>query len=493
MSYLALARQWRPKKFSEVVGQIHIVKTLQNALSQQKIHHAYLFTGMHGTGKTTCARIFAKCLNCETGVTPTPCETCSNCQEINEGRFPDLYEIDAASRTKVEDTRDLLDRIPYAPTKGRFKIYLIDEVHMLSTHSFNALLKTLEEPPQHVKFLLATTDPQKLPATVLSRCLQFHLSKMSAEEITTQLTHILSSEKIKFEPEAITLVAEASGGSMRDALTLLDQCIAHGNNTVTIADTQALLGLSNQAEILSLLKAIHAKNATEALTITHRLATQGVHFARALSQLLTLLHHIAVARLIGKKEIFALPPDETHRYYQIALQAQKELSIAPTMQMGFEMMVLRMMAGNPENAKPPVKTENNLKEPPKKPVIMHWNNVINDLNLSGATLALAMQCVQQSFEENVLQLLLQPKCKALLNVRHQERIQEAMTALCGCPVRVTITITENTAETPMQREQRAKKIEVAQTKVAITNDATVQRMLKTFDASIVEESIETQK
>ncbi|EKD77990.1 MAG: hypothetical protein ACD_42C00093G0001, partial [uncultured bacterium] len=249
MSYLALARKWRPKRFDQVVGQPHVVQALTHALSHNKVHHAYLFTGTHGIGKTTLARIFAKCLNCETSVTATPCEKCGSCQEIDVGCFPDLFEIDAASRTKVEDTRELLDNIPYAPTAGRFKVYLIDEVHMLSGHSFNALLKTLEEPPAHVKFLLATTDPQKLPATVLSRCLQFHLSKMTVDQIEKQLAFILTSEKIKFESDALRLIAESSNGSMRDSLSLLDQCIAYGNGQIKTAETQTMLGLSNQADI----------------------------------------------------------------------------------------------------------------------------------------------------------------------------------------------------------------------------------------------------
>src|SRR5579863_6291359 len=245
MSYTALARKWRPKTFAELIGQEHVRRALVNALGSGRVHHAFLFTGTRGVGKTTIARIFAKCLNCETGVTAEPCGVCANCREIDAGRFPDLIEVDAASRTKVDDTRELLDNVQYSPSRGRYKVYLVDEVHMLSTHSFNALLKTLEEPPPHVKFLLATTDPQKLPATVLSRCLQFHLSKMIPEQIEKQLTFILESEKITFEADALKLIAESSNGSMRDALSLLDQCIAYGNGKVTATETQAMLGLSN--------------------------------------------------------------------------------------------------------------------------------------------------------------------------------------------------------------------------------------------------------
>ena len=300
MTYLALARKWRPQRFDQIVGQPHVVQALTHALTQNRIHHAYLFTGTHGIGKTTLARIFAKCLNCEAGITATPCEKCSHCEEINAGRFPDLFEIDAASRTKVEDTRELLDNIPYAPTKGKFKVYLIDEVHMLSGHSFNALLKTLEEPPSHVKFLLATTDPQKLPATVLSRCLQFHLSKMTPEQIDEQLTHILQSEKIKFEQDALALISESANGSMRDALSLLDQCIAYGNGEIKKFETQSMLGLSDQAEVTALIKAIHASDAETALSLTKKWASTGAHFTNCLSEMLTQLYQLTVMQALEK-------------------------------------------------------------------------------------------------------------------------------------------------------------------------------------------------
>src|SRR3989338_4162953 len=283
--YQALARKWRPQRFDQIVGQAHVVQTLTHALTQNKLHHAYLFTGTHGIGKNTLARIFAKCLNCETGITATPCEKCTNCEEINSGRFPDLFEIDAASRTKVEDTRELLNNIPYAPTKGKFKVYLIDEVHMLSGHSFNALLKTLEEPPSHVKFLLATTDPQKLPVTVLSRCLQFHLRPMPLEKIANHLADILHQEGVSFEVDALTFIAESANGSMRDSLSLLDQCVAYGNGQVKKSETQAMLGLSDHADEFELLKSIYKNDAQSALTLTQKWAKNGIHFSRCLSGL----------------------------------------------------------------------------------------------------------------------------------------------------------------------------------------------------------------
>lgn len=351
MPYQALARSWRPKRFDQVVSQSHIIITLSHALTQHKIHHAYLFTGTHGTGKTSIARIFAKCLNCEKGVTPTPCDQCANCTEIDEGRFPDLYEIDAASRTKVEDTRELLDNIPYAPTKGKYKIYLIDEVHMLSNHSFNALLKTLEEPPEHVKFLLATTDPQKLPVTVLSRCLQFHLSKLSQEQIEQQLSSILTAEHITFEQSALSYIAESANGSMRDALSLLDQCIAYGNGQVNATETQQLLGLTNNADILNLLKAIHLQDAKMALSLTASWANQGVNFSRCLSSLLTQLYRISIIQTLDigsnsalKDIVSSISREDIQLYYQIALIGQRDLPLAPTPHIGFEMIMMRMMA-----------------------------------------------------------------------------------------------------------------------------------------------------
>src|SRR3989338_5691939 len=267
MSYLALARKWRPKRFDQVVGQPHVVQALTHALSHNKVHHAYLFTGTHGIGKTTLARIFAKCLNCETSVTATPCEKCGSCQEIDVGCFPDLFEIDAASRTKVEDTRELLDNIPYAPTAGRFKVYLIDEVHMLSGHSFNALLKTLEEPPPHVKFLLATTDPQKLPVTVLSRCLQFNLKRLDASQIETQFRKILDAEKTAYDATSLTLLARAADGSLRDGLSLLDQAIAYGGGKVAETEVRAMLGTIDQDAVDRALRALPPNNTPPLLAV----------------------------------------------------------------------------------------------------------------------------------------------------------------------------------------------------------------------------------
>ncbi len=298
MTHQVLARKYRPQSFTEMVGQEHVLQALVNALDSERLHHAYLFTGTRGVGKTTIARLFAKCLNCEQGVSSKPCLTCSACQEIKAGRFIDLIEVDAASRTKVEDTRDLLDNVQYAPSRGRFKVYLIDEVHMLSGHSFNALLKTLEEPPAHVKFLLATTDAQKLPATVLSRCLQFNLKNMLPDQIVDHLKHVLELENIVFEPPALLPLARAANGSMRDALSLLDQAIAYANGELTATAVHAMLGTVEQTHVIALLNALSAQDAPSLVQHIQTMAEQTSDFASALGDLLGLLHAVALAQAV---------------------------------------------------------------------------------------------------------------------------------------------------------------------------------------------------
>ncbi len=359
MAYQALARKWRPRNFSEVVGQEHVVKALTHALEFERLHHAYLFTGTRGVGKTTLARILAKAINCEARVGFNPCGECLICREVDEGRFVDLIEVDAASRTKVEDTRDLLENVQYAPSQGRFKVYLIDEVHMLSGHSFNALLKTLEEPPPHVKFLLATTDPQKIPVTVLSRCLQFNLKRLSPEQIRVQMEAILNSEGIAFEQNALRSLARAADGSMRDGLSLLDQAIVHGGGRLEDAPVSAMLGTVSRKPVFSLLDGLADGDAGAVLQTTAELAEHAPNFADVLQQLLIVLHHAALAqwfpdavrhdddaeRLIALAR--RLSPEDLQLFYQIGLIGQRDLPLAPEPRGGFEMVLLRMLAFRP--------------------------------------------------------------------------------------------------------------------------------------------------
>ena len=362
MSYQVLARKWRPRAFREMVGQTHVLKALINALDHQRLHHAYLFTGTRGVGKTTIARIMAKCLNCEQGISSTPCGECSVCREIDEGRFVDLIEVDAASKTKVEDTREMLDNVQYMPTRGRYKVYLIDEVHMLSTSSFNALLKTLEEPPPYVKFLLATTDPQKLPATVLSRCLQFSLKNMPPEPIVGHLQNVLTSENIPFEDDALWLLGRAADGSMRDAMSLTDQAVSFGDGSVMAEDVRAMLGTLDQGQIYGVLKALIAGDARGALSAVAHLAEHGPDWAGVLAEILNALHRIAIAQLMpdaidngqgDREQVLELaamvPAEDVQFYYQLGLMGRRDLPLAPDPRDGFEMVLLRMLAFRPAN------------------------------------------------------------------------------------------------------------------------------------------------
>ncbi|MBU9820681.1 DNA polymerase III subunit gamma/tau [Rahnella sp. BCC 1045] len=362
MSYQVLARKWRPQTFADVVGQEHVLTALANGLSLGRIHHAYLFSGTRGVGKTTIARLLAKGLNCETGITSTPCGVCDNCREIEQGRFVDLIEIDAASRTKVEDTRELLDNVQYAPARGRFKVYLIDEVHMLSRHSFNALLKTLEEPPEHVKFLLATTDPQKLPVTILSRCLQFHLKALYAEQIRKQLEHVLTEETITTEPRALQLLSRAADGSMRDALSLTDQAIAMGQGAVTTETVAQMLGTLDDEQPLAMLEALVSADGGQMMAQVEQAASRGVDWENLLVETLALLHRIAMVQLLPSvldnhyaaieqrlRELArVIPPADVQLYYQTLLIGRKELAYAPDKRMGVEMTLLRALAFHPK-------------------------------------------------------------------------------------------------------------------------------------------------
>ena len=360
MSYQVLARKWRPKTFTELMGQEHVVTVLVNALDQQRLHHAYLFTGTRGVGKTTIARIFAKSLNCEKGITSSPCGVCDTCTDIDKGRFVDLLEIDAASRTKVDDTREILDNVQYAPSRGRYKVYLIDEVHMLSRSSFNALLKTLEEPPEHVKFILATTDPQKLPVTVLSRCLQFHLKALSVIQIETQLKTILAAETVEYDNAAITLLAKAARGSMRDSLSLTDQGIAQGKGTITLENTQQMLGGVDQNWIFKIIIALIKQDSSQLMTLSLEIASYAPSYSRLLADLIQLLHQIAMTQIIDRhfdlspehnqlliKFSQTMSPEDVQLYYQIVLNGRKDLPYAADEQAAFDMVLLRLLAFKP--------------------------------------------------------------------------------------------------------------------------------------------------
>ncbi|KUI99892.1 DNA polymerase III subunit gamma/tau [Vibrio sp. MEBiC08052] len=365
MSYLALARKWRPAQFSEVVGQAHVLSALENALAQNRLHHAYLFSGTRGVGKTTIGRLFAKGLNCETGITAHPCGQCAACQEIEQGRFVDLLEIDAASRTKVEDTRELLDNVQYKPARGRFKVYLIDEVHMLSRHSFNALLKTLEEPPEYVKFLLATTDPQKLPVTILSRCLQFHLKPIGIDHIEQQLAFILNEEQVTAEARALGMIAHAADGSMRDALSLTDQAIALGDGSIQANLVSHMLGTIDTDQALHLLQALSHKQPQTVMAYVEQIAANGIAWDALLQSLATQIHRVAMYQMLPstldklqpdaekiKQLAQDLSAEDAQLFYQIALKGREDLPLSPTPRIGLEMVLLRMLAFRPVAVSP---------------------------------------------------------------------------------------------------------------------------------------------
>ncbi|PCJ17928.1 MAG: DNA polymerase III subunit gamma/tau [SAR86 cluster bacterium] len=376
MSYQVLARKWRPGNFSQVAGQAHVLKSLINALDNQRLHHAYLFTGTRGVGKTTLARILAKCLNCEEGVSSQPCEKCDSCIEINEGRFIDLMEVDAASRTKVEDTRELLDNVQYLPARGRYKVYLIDEVHMLSNHSFNALLKTLEEPPPHVKFLFATTDPQKLPVTILSRCLQFNLKNLSPQLISEYLTGVLEKEKIESEEEALWQISAAASGSMRDALTLVDQAISYCQGNITAKGVIEMLGIPPQRQVYELLKGMASRSVASILSLIHEISDQTPDYGHTLDSLLSTLHRIAIAQVEPgavdnsygdgeqiKELASLLSAEDVQLYYQMGLKGREDLRLANEVRTAFEMLLIRMLVFSPNYVAPAQNEAAETKEP----------------------------------------------------------------------------------------------------------------------------------
>lgn len=508
MSYQVLARKWRPQNFTEMVGQNHVLRALINAIDSKQLHHAYLFTGTRGVGKTTIARILAKCLNCETGITSTPCDQCSACIDIREGKYVDLIEVDAASRTKVEQTRDLLENVAYAPTRGQFKIYLIDEVHMLSTHSFNALLKTLEEPPAHVKFLLATTDPDRLPMTVLSRCLHFHLKNMPAETISTQLAHILTKEQITFDASALDLLAQAAQGSMRDALSLLDQGIAYGGGQIANTQVRELLGHIDPQAMVHILQALCDKNADALLSAQTALLTQGADPQTILDELIQVLHQLAVMQFIPERaqadafQQFAtqFSAQEIQLFYQIAVNGRRDLPWMANARLGLEMTLLRMMAFYPGSQTPiPVAVQAKsqisapvAKSPPKNPQDLSgksWSEMIAQLGLTGLAMALASHCVLKSYQDQQMQLALAPQHAPLLNTSSLQRLQEAMSGYLGQKINVKIQLEETGEETPALQQTRQHQHAQQAAEQDIKADPQVQAMMDRLGASIVNESI----
>ncbi|HJY37155.1 MAG TPA: DNA polymerase III subunit gamma/tau [Steroidobacteraceae bacterium] len=519
MSYLALARKWRPRNFSELAGQDHVMRALVNALETGRVHHAFLFTGTRGVGKTTIARILAKSLNCETGVTPTPCGKCSACREIDEGRFVDLLEVDAASRTKVDDTRELLDNVQYAPARGRYKVYLIDEVHMLSTHSFNALLKTLEEPPPHVKFLLATTDPQKLPVTVLSRCLQFNLKRFPPGLIYKRLTEIAQAEKLDFEADALRLVARSAEGSMRDALSLLDQVIAFGGAKLTAADTRMMLGTLDRTQVFGLVEALVARDAKQVLASVEDLDERAPDYREVLADLAAVLQKLALLQAVPdlqldeaedietyKRLAGALSPEDAQLFYQIAIVGRRDLELAPDVRGGFEMILLRMLAFSmaeggqvqPSSGAPPAKIAATAAAAPAASAksalavsraASDWSTMVAQMNLQGMVKELAAHVSLTGKQGNKVQLVLDADGEHFRRPQLEEKLAQALSAYFGEPVRLELSVADRELDTLARQQKAAADDRVQQAKAAIESDPNVRAMRDMFGATVQPDSV----
>ncbi|MCP3664207.1 MAG: DNA polymerase III subunit gamma/tau [Gammaproteobacteria bacterium] len=535
MSYQALARKWRPRIFSEMVGQEHVVRALSNALDNDRLHHAYLFTGTRGVGKTTLARIFSKSLNCEHGIGSTPCGQCSICQEIDEGRFVDLLEVDAASRTKVEQTRELLENVPYAPVRGHYKVYLIDEVHMFSDSSFNALLKTLEEPPPHVKFLLATTDPQKVPVTVLSRCLQFNLKRLPLEQIQEHLQKLMEKEGVEYESAALLHLARAGDGSMRDALSLLDQAIAFGGGKVQELDVRAMLGVVAQGKVHELLQALTESDATRVMALSSMLADLAPDFSGVLQDLLSLLHRVALVQAVPDaldssfgdeaeiQEIAQnLSPEDVQLFYQIGLIGQRDLPLAPDPKVGFEMVLLRMLAFKPaEMNATPIKTLNavadkkkiaeapdipKVKSAPPEPQaevkpkvapverstptdLSNWESVVEGLDLGGIARQLANNCIFDNWDGTNLLLRLDPTHLSMRVGSSEQRLAKALESYLGCRVKLEITVGEADQATPAQQQAKAEADRQREAEAAMASDPMSQALEERFGARLIPETV----
>jgi DNA polymerase-3 subunit gamma/tau len=490
-----LARKWRPRSFDELVGQEHVVRALSNALKDRRLHHAYLFTGTRGVGKTTLARIIAKALNCETGVTDRPCGKCAACTEIDAGRFVDLIELDAASNTQVDNMRDLLENALYAPTAGRYKVYIIDEVHMLSRNAFNAMLKTLEEPPEHVKFVLATTDPQKIPVTVLSRCLQFNLKQIPQGQIEARLKGILEAEKIDAEPAALALIARAAQGSLRDALSLLDQAIAHGGGKVLAQSTRAMLGTVDQTYLYSILRALAAGDGAALIAEADRMRERSLSFEMALQDLGTLTHRLALAQIVPQavadddpdaaalREVSALfTADELQLHYQIAAQARSEIGLAPDEYAGFTMALLRMLAFAPSSAQPQSRsTEAPATRPtpaarPAEAKSASWPQIVEELALTGAAKQLAERCELAKMEHGRVELRIPAGNDTLLKPA-QDKLKAALRQHFGGEVHVSITVGAGSGDSPADIAARKRAERQAHAEKAIEDDEFVRDLV----------------
>jgi DNA polymerase III subunit gamma/tau len=533
MSYVVLARKWRPKRFAEMVGQEHVLRALSNALDSGKVHHAFLFTGTRGVGKTTVARILAKSLNCETaGVSSNPCGVCAACREIDEGRFVDLIEVDAASRTKVDDTREMLDNVQYAPTRGRFKVYLIDEVHMLSNHSFNALLKTLEEPPPHVKFLLATTDPQKLPVTVLSRCLQFSLKRLSAAMIGERLKFIASAENLQFEPAAVALLARAAEGSMRDALSLLDQLIAFGGGAVSEANARAMLGTIDRGHVARLIEAVARGDGSALMAEVQDLDRDAPDYDRALVELAAMLQRIAIVQIVPEaapldedfdssvllKLAQAVSPEDAQLYYQIALGGRRDLNLAPEPRTGFEMTLLRMLAFRPDGAKQPLSAPaaGVAATMPKLPASTaaaapaaaappaaappgiaiptsidagNWASVVEAAKLGGMVRQLALNCIPGAFERDQLTLRLDQAAADRRTRPIEEKLAQGLSKYFGRDIRLMFETSAAGLNSPARQRALAEQERIARAASAFESDPAVKGLRERFGADVDSSSV----
>ena len=537
MSYLVLARKWRPQTFTDVVGQGHVLRALAHALDHDRLHHAYLFAGTRGVGKTTLARILAKALNCEEGVSSTPCGVCSACTEIDAGRFVDLIEVDAASRTKVDDTRELLDNVQYAATRGRYKVYLIDEVHMLSAHSFNALLKTLEEPPPHVKFLLATTDPQKLPVTVLSRCLQFNLLRLSEAEIAERLETIAAAEGIAAEASALQLLARSADGSLRDALSLTDQAIAFGDGALTGDSVADMLGTLGDDVVSAILEALADRDGEQLLGAIAELDQRAPDYSQLLDALAERLSGLAIwqaTSVATSGDVAALgalaeriSAADTQLWYQIALHGKRDLALAPQPRIGAEMTLLRMLAFAPDtgsaaargapgrghvtapttpaNASVSPSTVGMARDAGRAPAAVvaepeastddsaladRWHRIVGQLELSGMVRLLAANCTCVGYEEGKVSLALDRLSESLLKDDRVAELGRALANYLGEDVDVTVRVDGNVVgQSPAQRELRAQEQATESARERLENDAGVREMQRLFDGELDRSSI----